>query len=124
MGVTKKKAYLKPEMTKFEMKMEAPFMSASRPELEEGDIVEIDCFTISNNNFADGGDWNKIFKGEVGGTVTTTLKNLEQNAKILYERGFDSGNCVKLTKGDPRCAVVDGAISISVELISKDPCVN
>ena len=35
MGVTKKKAYLKPEMTKFEMKMEASFLVGSK------DIIDI-----------------------------------------------------------------------------------
>ena len=35
MGVTKKKAYLKPEITKFEMKMEASFLAGSK------DIIDI-----------------------------------------------------------------------------------
>ena len=33
----KKKAYIKPRMEKFEMKMENTFMSTSRPVLEEND---------------------------------------------------------------------------------------
>ena len=119
----KKKAYLKPEMNRFEMKTEGIMLTTSRPVVEEGDVVTIDCFTISNNSFVEGGSWNSIFKGAVGGTVTTTLKNVQSNAPELYNRGFDDGNCVTLTKGDPRCQTnLDNAITISVELISKTPC--
>lgn len=48
MGVTKKKAYLKPEITKFEMKMEAPFLAGSKQIIIEdptgggdGGVIEI-----------------------------------------------------------------------------------
>ena len=118
----KKKAYLKPEMNRFEMKTEGVMVSTSRPVIEEGEVVTIDCFTISNNSFVSGGSWSEVFKGAVGGEVVTTLKNLESNANILYQKGFNDNNCVKLVKGDPRCTINDDAITISVELISKDPC--
>ena len=120
----KKKAYLKPEMNRFEMKTEGIMLTTSRPHIEVGDTVEIDCFTIDNNNFTDGGAWSNVFSGEINASITTTLKNVDKHAKILFERGFDSGNCVKITKDDPSCPSSTKGIGIKVELLSKTSCDN
>lgn len=135
MGVTKKKAYLKPEMERFEMKMEAAFMSASRAVIEEGDTVDFVCVTIFNNNWLEnngsnvsGGAWSFIKEGteaayETG--VTTRCQNLPPE---VYKAGFNENDCVTVKRLDKSCdgneytGGGNGPISVSVTLVKKGGC--
>ena len=96
----KKKAYIKPRMEKFEMKMENTFMSTSRPVLEENDEVKFACFNIKNNSWVDlGGGWNALFKDETGTkTVVTTVSKLESHANDVYKAGFENNDCVEIRR--------------------------
>lgn len=79
MGVTKKKAYLKPEITKFEMKMETSFLAGSRETIEipdvdeEGDIID---FTAAlGPECTQGGTYSNI---AAGGCETFGINSLQK----------------------------------------------
>ena len=93
MGVTKKKAYLKPEMTKFEMKMESIMQSASKPAADTPILIPEVCVTISNNQWLSGGAWSDV-SGE--DCAVGYLKNLEQHLKEVIPYGFSNGDFVKV----------------------------
>lgn len=110
MGVTKKKAYLKPEITKFEMKMEAPFLAGSKEIIEIPDVDQdgetIDFTTALGSECTRGGTYMQI---AAGGCQTFRMNNLDKGDcsiwPILIKKWPD------LTEGSQVCIchkIIDG----------------
>ena len=112
-----KKEYVKARITVSNISAGNNFMTLSK-----GEIIPIDCFEISNNSFTNGGTWNEVFKGEIGGsTGEVCLKNLFSNAKPLYDRGFRDNDKVIIKKvatcpGSPQS---NDAINIEVTYLGR-----
>ncbi len=93
----KKKAYLKPEMTKFEMKAEGTFMVASRAQVDVP--VLIHCFNISNNSYLEGGKWSALANENSTEVISTYFKNGKTpHADQLEAAGFLEGDCLEVRR--------------------------
>lgn len=93
----KKKAYLKPEMTKFEMGTEGTFMAVSRAPMDTPIIIE--CFNIDNNSFLLGGDWSALADANFTGSISTKFKNGNTpHADQLEGAGFLEGDCLTVKR--------------------------
>ena len=88
----KKKAYLKPEMTKFEMKTEGTFMAASRVEI--GDIVIVEDVSAQGNSGVLGGTWSLIKNNPEGTCVYTQFTGDGLNDPKFTARGFLPNDCL------------------------------
>lgn len=89
----KKKAYLKPEITKFEMKTEGTFMAASRVEI--GDIVIVEDVSTQGNSAVLGGTWRLIKENPEGTCIYTQFDSAGGvNGPKFIERGFLPGDCL------------------------------
>ena len=120
----KKKAYLKPEMNRFEMKMEANFMqNVSRGNVDIGESVTFECFSIKNNSWVDlGGAWNAMFKDNTGtAKVVTTISKLESHANLVYKAGFNDGDCVEVRRAtEGECTDTNNSeVTIIVTLLDR-----
>ena len=109
MGVTKKKVYLKPEITKFEMKMEAPFLAGSKQIIiedptggEDGGIIEI----LLSASCTSGGQGLFLEVGECNNDININ-KNLSVNInggcifwtdEIIKKIGVEKGDPIKLCR--------------------------
>ena len=96
MEVTKKKkAYLKPEMSAFEVKTQE-FIAGSRVEIGEIEIVpDLDA---GNNSCLTGKTWQTLKSGKVYDTGKCVYTEFEQdngnNAPKLLKAGFAVGDCI------------------------------
>ena len=115
----KKKAYLKPEMTKFEMSTEGVMVSTSRPEINEGTEVPFYCLTISQNAWTEGGSWSDIKNGTKN-EVYTILSNLDKKyAEEIYKAGFNNSDYVSIKRAEQECTATEGGVSIVITLIDR-----
>ena len=91
----KKKAYLKPEMSAFEVKTQE-FIAGSRVEI--GEIVIVPDVDAGNNSCLPGGTWSEIKNGNnynTGKCVYTQFQsNTGDNASDFLKAGFQVGDCL------------------------------